>query len=156
MKIWQRASVSLPKKKWMQRVIYLLPGLMKGNNCEPLPLIRSLSIVNINGIMARTLNLVNPHALRTSRQYGGTVSLLGNNGAGKNVFVGRVYVSQIPDIRYISLGTKDDFKVSTSIKDSEMFPRLGQPSIVALEIEARGTGHRHCTSLGLKKRQEQH
>ncbi|TYF99080.1 chromosome partition protein MukB [Klebsiella quasipneumoniae] len=116
------------------------------------PLIRSLSIVNINGIMARTLNLVNPHALRTSRQYGGTVSLLGNNGAGKTSLLGAFMFSQIPDIRYISLGTKDDFKVSTSIKDSEMFPRLGQPSIVALEIEARGTGHRHLYVVRAEKK----
>ncbi|HGC0315617.1 TPA: chromosome partition protein MukB [Escherichia coli] len=116
------------------------------------PLIRSLSIVNINGIMARTLNLVNPHALRTSRQYGGTVSLLGNNGAGKTSLLGAFMFSQIPDIRYISLGTKDDFKVSTSIKDSEMFPRLGQPSIVALEIEARGTGQRHLYVVRAEKK----
>lgn len=115
------------------------------------PLIRSLSIVNINGIMARTLNLLNPHALRKSRQYGGTVSLLGNNGAGKTSLLGAFMFSQIPDIRYISLGTKDDFKVSTSIKDSEMFPRLGQPSIVALEIEARGTGLRHLYVVRAEK-----
>ncbi|BES85429.1 chromosome partition protein MukB [Pectobacterium araliae] len=115
------------------------------------PLIRSLSIVNINGINARTLNLVNPHALRTSRQYGGTVSLLGNNGAGKTSLLGAFMFSQIPDIRYISLGTKDDFKVSTSIKDSEMFPRLGQPSIVALEVEARGTGQRHLYVVRAEK-----
>ncbi|MCN5456602.1 chromosome partition protein MukB [Escherichia coli] len=94
--------------------------------------------------MARTLNLVNPHALRTSRQYGGTVSLLGNNGAGKTSLLGA--------FRYISLGTKDDFKVSTSIKDSEMFPRLGQPSIVALEIEARGTGQRHLYVVRAEKK----
>ncbi|MEQ2018775.1 chromosome partition protein MukB [Photorhabdus bodei] len=115
------------------------------------PLIRSLSIVNINGIMARTLSLVNPHSLRPSRQYGGTVSLLGNNGAGKTSLLGAFMFSQIPDIRYISLGTRDDFKVSQSIKDSEMFPRLGQPCLVALEVEARGTGHRHLYIVRAEK-----
>ncbi|TBM12768.1 chromosome partition protein MukB [Hafnia alvei] len=116
------------------------------------PLIRSLSIININGIMARTLDLVNPSGQHPSRQYGGTVSLLGNNGAGKTSLLGAFMFSQIPDIRYISLGTRDDFKVSQSIKDSEMFPRLGQPCLVALEIEARGSGARNLYIVRAEKK----
>ncbi|MDE3271525.1 chromosome partition protein MukB [Pseudoalteromonas sp. G4] len=101
------------------------------------PLIKSLTLVNVNGISARTLDLVNPHEFNASKQYGTTVSLLGNNGAGKTTLLGAFIFSLIPDVRYVSLGTSDDFNVKQKMQDAEMFDRLGHPSLIGLEIQSR-------------------
>ena len=101
------------------------------------PLIKSISLVNVNGISARTLNLLNPHEYSENKQYGTTISLLGNNGAGKTTLLGAFMFSLIPAVRYVSLGTSDDFHVKREMRDAEMFERLGNPSLIGLEIQCR-------------------
>jgi len=101
------------------------------------PLIKSLSLVNVNGISERTLDLVNPHEFAHNRQFGSSVSLLGNNGAGKTTLLGAFMLTLIPDIRFISLGTSDEFTPKNKMAESEMFARLGNPCLVGLEIKPR-------------------
>lgn len=101
------------------------------------PLIKSLSLVNVNGISERTLDLVNPHEFAHNRQFGSSVSLLGNNGAGKTTLLGAFMLALIPDVRFISLGTSDEFTPKNKMAESEMFARLGNPCLVGLEIKPR-------------------
>jgi chromosome partition protein MukB len=105
-----------------------------------LPILRSLSLVNLNGITARTLELVELEELLTQQSpslFGNTVSLLGENGAGKTTILGAYQLSLVADIRFVSLGTSDKFKKAQKLVDCEMFHRLGNPSTVALEVQTR-------------------
>lgn len=108
---------------------------------KSVPLIRSLSLVNLNGITARTLDLVELEILEGRRRaypiYGNTVSLLGENGAGKTTILGAFQLGLIADLRYVALGTSDRFKKVQQLADSEMYARLGNPCIVALEVQTR-------------------
>nr|WP_321460887.1 chromosome partition protein MukB [uncultured Vibrio sp.] len=105
---------------------------------KTLPILRSLSLVNLNGITARTLDLVELEELLAQQPpslFGNTVSLLGENGAGKTSILGAYQLSLIADMRFVSLGTSDKFKKAQKLLDSEMFHRLGNPSTVALEVQ---------------------
>lgn len=101
------------------------------------PYIKSLSLVGVNGISARTLDLVNPHDHQTDSQYGTVVSLLGKNGSGKTTLLGTFMLALLPDIRSVSLGTSDNFSQTQKMQDAEMFERLGNPSLIGLEIVSR-------------------
>jgi chromosome partition protein MukB len=48
----------------------------------------------------------------------------------------------IPDVRYVSLGTSDDFNVTQKMRDAEMFDRLGNPSLIGLEVLCRESAER--------------
>ncbi|ABK48327.1 bacterial condensin subunit MukB [Shewanella sp. ANA-3] len=101
------------------------------------PYIKSLSLVGVNGVSARTLDLVNPHEHQTDRQYGTVVSLLGKNGSGKTTLLGTFMLALLPDIRSVSLGTSDNFTQTQKMQDAEMFERLGNPSLIGLEVVSR-------------------
>ncbi|EPZ7318359.1 chromosome partition protein MukB [Vibrio mimicus] len=114
------------------------------NNSQPI--LCSMSMVNLNGITARTLSLVELEELMAQQflsSYGNTVSLLGENGVGKTTILGGYQLSLVADLRYVSLGTSDKFKKVQKLVDSEMFHRLGNPSTVALEVQTRNNGERH-------------
>ncbi|WP_049537247.1 chromosome partition protein MukB [Vibrio harveyi] len=107
---------------------------------KTLPILHSLSLVNLNGITARTLDLVELKELLAQQllsPFGNTVSLLGENGAGKTSILGAYQLSLVADMRFVSLGTSDKFKKAQKLIDSEMFHRLGNPSTVALEVQTR-------------------
>ncbi len=114
------------------------------NNSQPI--VCSMSMVNLNGITARTLGLVELEELMAKQflsSYGNTVSLLGENGVGKTTILGAYQLLLVADLRFVSLGTSDKFKKVQKLVDSEMFHRLGNPSTVALEVQTRNNGERH-------------
>lgn len=109
---------------------------------KTLPILRSLSLVNLNGITARTLDLVELEELLAQQPpslFGNTVSLLGENGVGKTTILGAYQLSLVADMRFVSLGTSDKFKKAQKLVDSEMFHRLGNPSAIALEVLTRNS-----------------